>query len=135
MKKNVRLPLVLSMALCLLLGSFGCAGKGAVSQEAWRTEKNTAVFTLRDISGSTGYTWEYVISNPDVLRCTDSQVVSKDGTPGASALAVFTFEGGQAGGTTLIFTQVPPGGSVEDTDGDRLRYEISVDGAGNVSVG
>lgn len=126
-----------TLGACTAAGGGSSAGSTSVSSscEAWHTDGKTVVFTLRDISAGTGYTWKYEISNEEVLKGTGSEVENsnnRDGIVGASGLIRFSFEGVAEGSTALIFTQTSPSGN---EDGDRLRYEIAVADDGTVTVG
>ncbi len=129
MKKTILIVIAVMLAVTLFAG---CSAGGTQSQDAWRINGSTVTFTLRDISGSSGYVWSYENSNPDVLAFVkDNTTANPSGVTGASATKTYEFKAGADGNTTLVFSQTSPGGA---QDGDRIRYEVNVSG-GKINVG
>lgn len=95
--------LVCAAALC----GCGAAGTTSTAEEGVKIDGKTLLLTLRE-NPTTGYTWQYAVSDPNVLAFTNdiySPDENSDNKTGVGGLHAYTFTGKSEGSVTLTMTE------------------------------
>lgn len=89
--------------LCSLLG-IRIGGKGETDMIAYNSEKTVVTISL-DENPSTGYGWEYAVSEEGIVQLTGDEFHSDApaGIAGAGGMRAFSFSGVQEGTVRLTF--------------------------------
>jgi Predicted secreted protein len=117
----------------------GCASTGAVTG-TYEGPKGMNITIYGDsctvsleANATTGYSWEYELSDPEVLTCTGSEYKEnrhKKGMVGTGGRQYYTFKAGKQGSTVIVFdyAQRWNGGN----QGDRIMVNAAVSPAGTI---
>lgn len=127
MKKTFLLIGAATLAVLMLCG---CTPKATQTQLGAKAEGKTVIITLAE-NPSTGYTWSYVIGNPEILAFSNDIYAPEDTagkTTGSGGTHTYTFLGIAPGTTTITMTEKRDWEGGETAQTQTFTVTVSTDG-------